>query len=83
MRLPLAALVAGLALVTAAQAQTAAPDAAGTAGMTTRRAPDSGPGTPGANPPAASVGGAIGGRDAAAQTGSPAGDKPARGSESK
>lgn len=44
-------------------AQTAAPNAAGTATMTTRPTKDTGAGTSGGNRPASSVGGAISGSD--------------------
>ncbi|MGU3479070.1 hypothetical protein [Methylobacterium sp. D48H] len=52
-----------------ARAETAAPNAAGTATMTTRKAPSSGAGAPTGNPPASSVGGGIIGSDAVHGTG--------------
>lgn len=64
----LAQIVTAAVLIAAgsgiARAETAAPNAAGTATMTTRQAPDSGAGAAGASPPAASVGGGITGSDA-------------------
>ncbi|WP_139239576.1 MULTISPECIES: hypothetical protein [unclassified Methylobacterium] len=48
----------------AAFAQTAAPNAAGTATTTTRQTHETGAGTTGGNAPASSVGGAISGSDA-------------------
>ena len=54
----------GLAL-----AETAAPNAAGTATMTTRQTPDTGAGATTGNPPASSVGGGIIGSDAVQGTG--------------
>lgn len=52
-----------------ALAETAAPNAAGTATMTTRQTPSSGAGAPSGNPPASSVGGGIIGSDAVHGTG--------------
>jgi hypothetical protein len=52
-----------------ARAETAAPNAAGTATMTTRPAPSSGAGAQGGNPPASSVGGGIIGSAAGHGTG--------------
>lgn len=54
----------GLAL-----AETAAPNAAGTATMTTRQTPDTGAGAPSGSTPASSVGGGIIGSDAVHGTG--------------
>lgn len=69
----LAKIVTAAILVAAApglaHAETAAPNAAGTATMTTRRTPDSGAGAAGASPPASSVGGGIAGSDAVQGTG--------------
>ncbi|MCJ2069108.1 hypothetical protein MKK75_09890 [Methylobacterium sp. J-030] len=61
-----ALIVAGTGL---ARAETAAPNAAGTATMTTRQPPSSGAGAPSGNPPASSVGGGIIGSDAVHGTG--------------
>lgn len=47
-----------------ALAETAAPNAAGTATMTTRQTPDTGAGASGGSTPASSVGGGISGSDA-------------------
>ncbi len=52
-----------------ALAETAAPNAAGTATMTTRQTPDTGAGASGGSTPASSVGGGIIGSDAVHGTG--------------
>ena len=73
--IPFAKALTAAALVVAgtglARAETAAPNAAGTATTTTRRAPSSGAGAQGGNPPASSVGGGIIGSDAPARHGRP------------
>lgn len=58
-----------VALPGIALAETAAPDAAGTATMTTKRTPESGAGTSAGSRPASSVGGGIIGSDAVHGTG--------------
>jgi len=63
------AAVIGAAGTGIALAENAAPNAAGTATMTTRQAPSSGAGASSGNPPTSSVGGGISGSDAVHGTG--------------